>query len=116
VAPGNQACGEGTFFQGFDVDGTITLASPLSEVSVVAWNPWTGTPQARLYINKRGCAGGDMIQGEESAWDDGVLLYTVQRLADGQWKEFTVTLTESKKPSASGLPAQCLGDLTLPFV
>ena len=106
---GTWACGEGTFFMGNDVEGTITLASPLSEVKVTASNPWAGAPEARLYINGRWCAGGSMKVGEESVWDDGVLLYTVQRIADGQWKEFTVTLTESEQPSASGLPTQCVG-------
>ena len=109
VAPGHQACGEGTFFAGDDVKGTITLASPLSELKVTASNLWFGAPEARLYINERWCAGGSMNPGQESVWDDGVLLYTVQRLADGQWKEFTVTLAESEKPSESGLPAQCVG-------
>lgn len=106
---GAQACGEGTFFAGNDVEGAIALASPLSEVKLTASNPWMGPPEARLYINGRWCAGGAMNVGQESVWDDGVLLYTVQRIADGQWKEFTVTLAASEQPSASGLPAQCSG-------
>ena len=109
LVPGTQACGEGTFFAGNDVEGTITLASPVSDVKVTAYNPVLGAPDARLYINGRWCVGGSMNAGQESVWDDGVLLYTVQRIADGQWKEFTVTLADSEQPSASGLPAQCVG-------
>lgn len=109
LAAGSWACGEGTFFMGNDVEGTIALASPLSEIKVTASNPWTGAPEARLYIGGRWCVGGSMNEGQESVWDDGVMLYTVQRLADGQWKEFTVTLAQSEQPNASGLPKQCTG-------
>ena len=107
LVAGYQACGEGTKSAGNnDVEGTITLSSPLSDVKVTANNPWFGRPESNLYINGRWC-GNAMIDGEKSVWDDGVLRYTVQRLADGQWKEFTVTLAESEQPSASVLPAQC---------
>ncbi len=109
LTAGSWACGEGTFFIGDDVEGTITLASPLSEVEVTASNPWAGPPQTRIYINGRWCAGGGMNVGEKSVWDDGVLRYTVQRIADGQWKEFTVTLADSEQPSVNGLPAKCPG-------
>jgi hypothetical protein len=111
VAPGYQACGEGTFFAGDDVKGTITLASPLIEMKVTAINPWTGPPQATVYVNGWGCLDDQFWKdGDKDVWDDGVLLYTVQRLADGQWKEFTVTLAESEKPSESGLPTHCVPD------
>jgi hypothetical protein len=111
VAPGYQACGEGTFFAGDDVKGTITLASPLIEMKVTAINPWTGPPQATVYVNGWGCLDDQFWkEGDKDVWDDGVLLYTVQRLADGQWKEFTVTLAESEKPSESGLPTHCVPD------
>jgi len=109
LAQGSQACGEGTFFLGNDVEGRITLAPPVSDLTFEASNPWTGWPDARLYMQGRWCAGGGMNEGQESVWDDGVLLYSVQRIADGQWKEFVVTISPSQQPSATGQPAQCSG-------
>ena len=107
VAPGNQACGEGTFGTGNDVEGTITLASPRWEMGVQATNPWGLTPYLTLFANGRMCMQLTFKEGEKSFMDDGFLRYDVQRLADGQWKEWTVTVTESKRPSKNGLPYQC---------
>jgi hypothetical protein len=111
VAPGTQACGEGTSSAlKFDVEGNITLPTPYIEmrVGVRANNPGLGAPQTDLIINGKGCMTAGSNEGDKSVWDDGVLLYTVQRLADGQWKEFTVTFADSEKPSANGLPeGQC---------
>ena len=104
---GTQACGEGTFLIGDDVTGVITLAAPLSEVNVTASNPWAGAPEARMYMNGRWCAGGSMSVGDSSLWDDGVVLYKVERIADGQWKEFVVTLRDSASPSPNGKPVLC---------
>jgi hypothetical protein len=104
VAPGNQSCGEGTFFNDDrDVEATIALASPAMEMNVDAYNPVIGFPEARLFVNGLGCIKASGKEGTKSVWDDGVLLYTVQRLADGQWKEFTVTFAESEQPSTVAL-------------
>ncbi len=121
LAQGNQACGEGTTFgTGNDVEGTITLASPLPEVLVSGDNPVLKTPYVIAMINGRKCVLAVLSVGEKdrlSVWDDGVLRYDVQRLADGQWKEFVLTLTDSEQPSSSGLPAQCpdWNDLLIPY-
>ena len=40
-------------------------------------------------------------------WDDSVVNYTVARLSDDQWKEFTVTLTDSEKPSSDQRSKDC---------
>lgn len=40
-------------------------------------------------------------------WDDGVLRFVVTRLADGQWKEFTIDLYDSQNPSPDGKPIDC---------
>jgi hypothetical protein len=113
VAPGNQACGEGTSYKwtANDVEANITLPTPYIEMKMTleALNPAVGSPELDLHIlgssNEMWCVGvGNKSQGEKVVWDDGVLRYTLQRLADGQWKEFTVTLAETEKPSASGFP------------
>ena len=106
---GYQACGEGTGAWENEVESTITLASPPMELTVWGTNPAIGFPGAKLFINGRECVKVVGQEGTKAVWDDGVLRYTVQRLADGQWKEFTVTLSDSEQPSASGLPARCPG-------
>jgi hypothetical protein len=77
------------------------------KVGVRANNPGIGPPSTDLTINEKGCMTAGSNERDMSVWHDGVLLYTVQRLTDGQWKEFTVTFADSEKPSASELPAMC---------
>ena len=98
VTPGFQACGEGSAPLGNPVEGRITLASPPMKVLLSAVNPWIGNPYATLWFGS-GCVIADGKEGTKAVYDDGVLRYTVQRLADGQWKEFTITFTESVQPS-----------------
>lgn len=54
VAPGYQACGEGTSSKLSDVESTITLASPRMKLDVWGKNPWVGSPVAKLFINEGG--------------------------------------------------------------
>jgi hypothetical protein len=59
------------------------------------------TPETKVFINGLGCLIADGKEGTKAVYDDGVMRYTVQRLADGQLKEFTFTLANSEQPSGS---------------
>ncbi len=98
MAPGNQACGEGTFGTGQDVEAVATMEFGSMKLDVQAANKVWWPPIVKVFMNKEQCI---VVQGDVGAewvYDDGVLRYTVQRLADGQWKEFTITFTESVQP------------------
>ena len=109
VTPGFQACGEGTRGTGNQVEGKITLASLPRVLVVSGVNFWIGYPAASLWFgwndqdlgNETGCVTAKGVEGTKAIYDNGVLRYTVQRLADGQWKEFRVTLAEPVQPSGS---------------
>ena len=111
VAPGNQACGEGTGV-GENVGATATMEFGSMNFDVVADNVFLKYPRVIMYMggymNTKGCIVAKGSEGTGVVYDDGVLRYTVQRLADTQWKEFTVTFTESVQPS--GKLAYCSGD------
>jgi len=112
LGQGAQACAEGTFFVGDDVTGTIALNAPIATMSLNASNPWAGPPGAwlrqRIGTSTSGeCAGGSMNVNDWNMWDDSVVSYTVARLNDDQWKEFTVTLTDSEKPSSDQRSKDC---------
>jgi hypothetical protein len=108
VAPGNQACGEGTFGTGQDVEASATMEFGSMKFDVQAANPVWWPPIAKVFMNKEKCIVVQGDQGTVVVYDDGLLRYTVQRLADGQWKEFTITFTESVQPS--GRLANCVWD------
>ena len=99
VAPGNQACGEGTTVFGNAVEASATMVSPPMNFGVHAINEVLMYPRATINVNGEGCTVAKGSEGTGVVYDDGVLRYTVQRLADTQWKEFTITFTESVQPS-----------------
>jgi hypothetical protein len=112
VPRGSQACGEGTMGGGKnDVEGRITFAAPMKNMTLWGNNPWIGAPGAGIRQDGgNSCAGYEgMSENSAVSWDDGVLRYVVKRLNDGQWKEFTITITDTQKPSADGQPAACKG-------
>jgi hypothetical protein len=45
--------------------------------------------------------------GDRRTWDDGLLMYTMEREPDGEKKMFELTIRDSAKPSADGNPAKC---------
>ncbi len=98
VAPGNQACGEGTFGGGNDVEATITMASPPMNFVVWGVNAVLQYPEVKVFINDWGCLIANGKEGTKAVYDDGTLRYTVQRIADGQWKEFTFAIADSEQP------------------
>lgn len=109
---GSQACGEGTMGGGKnDVEGKIDFAPPLKSMTLWGNNPWIGAPGAAIrQAGGNSCAGYEgMSENAAVAWDDGVLRYVVKRLNDGQWKEFTITISDTQSPSADGQPAACKG-------
>ena len=99
VAPGNQACGEGFFAIGNDVEASATMEWGNMNFTVQGYNVVMIYPRMRVNIKGKGCMVERGSEGTGVVYDDGVLRYTVQRLADTQWKEFTVTFTESVQPS-----------------
>lgn len=111
LPPGGRACAEGTFFMGNDVEGTLALASPVASMQVQGSNPWMGPPGT--VVNQSDgvfCTGGiSMDVGDYYTWDDTVVQYTVKRLPDDQWKEFTVTMQDTAKPSADRRSIKCPG-------
>lgn len=108
---GSQACAEGTFFLGNDVEGTLVLTSPVASMQVAGSNPWMGLPGTVLnQSDGTFCTGGlSMNVGDYYAWDDTVVHYTVKRLSDDQWKEFVITIEDSAKPSIDRRSISCPG-------
>ncbi|MDD2817687.1 MAG: hypothetical protein PHN51_02675 [Candidatus Nanopelagicales bacterium] len=108
-----QACAEGSSAGlGLDVGGEIAIpgSSPRS-LKLIAQNPWVGAPMA--FLSEPGLGGfnctaiNGMDINEARLWDDGLLKFVVTRLGDGQWKEFTVDISDSQSPSADGKPRRC---------
>ncbi len=109
VTPGAQACAEGTFFTGTDVEGIIRMAPPSGDKRLSAGDPWFFDPFTRVKQDSDWvlCVGNALSENQRDEWDDGVLLYSVERLADDQWREFVITIERSQQPSPSGVPLPC---------
>lgn len=115
LGPGEQICGEGTFGTGDDVLGKITFDS-LKSMDIWGNNPWIGAPGAGVdQTDGKPCAGYEgMSVNQTQVWDDGVLNFTIKRLPDGAWKEFTITVSPSTKPSADRTQAKCTSSGRVP--
>ena len=109
VTPGAQACGEGTFFIGDDVKGTIQLPRPSLDKTFSASNLWIGSPEATLYERAFTCLTLKDVEGTSKTFDDGVLQYRLERLADDQWKEFVITISRSENPTDPDATRKCEG-------
>lgn len=110
IARGDSTCGEGTFFTGNDVAGRIALAAPHRSMTFWGNNEAFSSPGAGVgQQDGNRCIGGMWYSvGTSEVWDDGTLSFTVQRASDDKWKQFTITIEDSKKPSADGKPAVCV--------
>ena len=94
VSPGGTACGEGTFFVGGDVAGSINAGAP-DELSFTASNPWVGAPYLNMGLPKAAigiCTGFGV--GETHEMSASSLRVVATRRVDDGWKEFTVVLSD----------------------
>jgi hypothetical protein len=109
VSSGGEACAEGTFFIGNDVEGSIVMSQPVASMTFTGTNPWAGLPGTVVYQSGgRFCTGGASMEiGSYFYWDDAVVRYTVKRLPDDQWKEFTITIEDSDSPASDGRSKEC---------
>lgn len=114
VAYQEQACGEGTFGSSTDVEGLISPDKQLRSLSFYAKNPWVGKPSSAFAyadgpgFKYDGCVSHEGFDvNEERVWDDGVVRYAVKRLPDNNWKEFTITVSDTQNPSANGVQRDC---------
>ena len=114
VAYQEQACGEGTFASSTDVEGRISPDKALRTLNFYAKNPWIGKPSSAFaYADGPGfrydrCVSQEGFDvNEERIWDDGVIRYAVKRLPDNNWKQFTITVTDSQDPAANGIQRDC---------
>ena len=95
VRPGAMACGEGTFFIGADVSGTIADGSS-DPLQFSATNPWMGAPFIEfgrpVFPFTGVCTGSGWEVGESHAMSVPTLKATATRLRDDNWKQFTLVL------------------------
>jgi hypothetical protein len=110
VTSGAKACASGSLFWEHDVEGKIYPADSYPPMWFGAKNPLAGFPTASLKSieNQRTCAVALAI-GVPRIWDDGLLMYELERKPDGANKEFVITIRNSAKPSADGKPRPCRG-------
>lgn len=103
LAPGGEACAEGTTFWGEDVRGTISHPSG-SATGFWASNQWVGAPWFQIALTtdlfRSGiCPGMGWDVGESDSMKTGGLDFTVTRQGDdsrpgGRWKNFSVVITD----------------------
>jgi len=104
-----RACATGYAGWTRDVEGRIALPAPNEPMKFWANNFPVGAPDAGLEqerydecINYIGYSVGD-----RRTWDDGLLMYTMEREPDGEKKMFELTIRDSEKRSADNTPAKC---------
>ena len=104
-----RACATGSSSGDQDVSGRIGLPAPNVQMEFWAVNRRIGYPKAGL--NQEGITNCPESQylavGDRLMWDDGLLLYALEREPDGVGKVFRITIRDSAKPSANGKPAKC---------
>jgi hypothetical protein len=106
---GAKACATGWSFFGNDVEGRIGMPAPNMQMQFYATNPVVGSANAGLLQTNAGyCFVGSNV-GESKTWDDGLLIYVLERKPDGLSKEFRLTIRDSVKPSTDGKPRICTG-------
>ena len=101
VVGGATACGEGTFFLGGDVDGTINKGGQDS-MSFNARNPWIGAPIFNIRDIDKTSDSYQLGICTDVGWDEGEshvlavpsLKVEVTRKPDSGWKQFAVTVRD----------------------
>ena len=107
LAPGQRVCAEGWSAVTVDVQALLAVDGDSGAFEVFADNATIGQPT--LSVDRdRGCiAYNAWSVGASQVFDDGIVRLTGQRLADTDWKEFTLTIADSASPSSDGLPRPC---------
>ena len=103
LAPGSEACGEGTTFWGEDVRGSITEPVSNTALGFFASNQWAGAPWFQIALTSdafRGgiCPGEGWSVGDSATMKTDALDFTVTRQGDnsrpgGEWKNFDIQIT-----------------------
>lgn len=118
VRPGRPLCAEGTDRGPFtyDVRGELSFRD-IPMMTVWAQNPWAGPPGAGSdFLPGKApdaaslgfCVGGQRFAvGDSLSGDNGVYRLVVTRLPDTRWKEFTIRIEDSKKPTPDGTYRVC---------
>lgn len=108
----SSACATGSKVWVRDVAGRIAVPSPHEPMVFWAKNPPIGSPDAGLLQERYGDHA-DCIRyvyypiGDRRTWDDGLLMYTMEREPDGVGKVFRLTIRDSSNVPADGTPARC---------
>ena len=108
AGPAAQACANGWFANGHDVQGNVTTTKPNSILQFGANNPRVGKPDFL------GDGGGDSTVclgfstgasvGDSDTWDNGILKYTVTRESDtSAYVRFLLVATDTQNPSPDGI-------------
>lgn len=104
LAPGSEACGEGTTFWGEDVRGSITEPVSNTALGFFASNQWAGTPWFQIALTSDAfragiCPGEGWSVGDSDTMKTNTLTFTVTRQGDdsrpgGKWKNFDIQITD----------------------
>lgn len=103
IAPGQSACGEGTYFLGNDVAGEIKFPPGTNNTTFDASNPWAGSPIARLLTAGPGWSTDCAVGNKDSTSGENVhdscftpkFGFQLWRVTDTQWKEFVVIVRDN---------------------
>jgi hypothetical protein len=112
---GGVVCGEGWFSSGNDVVARIDLEAPLRTKWAMGNNAFLQTPHLVLaeaggkYLPEGQWCSEVAGDAAPDTWDDGILRYTLTRLPDSDWKEFTLTVEDSQSPTPDTAPRACTG-------
>jgi hypothetical protein len=106
ISRGATTCGEGTFGSGDDVAGGIVWKSEGWKTQFSASNPWMGKPTAKLSerdsAGKNKCLWGSFGVNDSRSGENGLVRMTLTRHDDGQWKEFSLRIDPSDRPTPDG--------------
>lgn len=109
VAPGSEACAEGT--SGFNDDVWLDVQAYNDRVSwiplLIGNNP-TAFAAPRVYVNECMSNSGYDV-GESRYWDSGIIAFDIKREADSGWKQFRVNITDSPNPLPPNTTPPCWG-------
>lgn len=109
VAPGGEACAEGT--SGFNDDVWLDVQAYNDRVSwiplLIGNNP-TAFAAPRVYVYECMSNSGYDV-GESRYWDSGIIAFDIKREADSGWKQFRVNITDSPNPLAPNTTPPCWG-------
>ncbi len=104
-----RACATGYSGWKRDIVGRLEVPTPNEQMMFWANNFPVGSPDAGLEQERYGeCVNyvGYSV-GDRRTWDDGILMYVMERESDGVNKVFRLTIRDSANGSADRKPAKC---------